>query len=129
MFVQSAADCTYAFAISLIYADASVAYTPKAVKTNMPKLKKSYLDTIAAGDIVEVTPDPTGLKAAKDAIAEGKAIRLNGSSGVFLFDDAGDRLAQAYKVLKPTLQASTYSWLRVSVYNGDNGECEEGCTK
>ncbi len=121
-FVPSAADCTYAFALALMYGVADTGLTAKTIKDNLPKLKEAAFQGLAESSIQVVNADPDGLEAAAKAIALGKIVKLDGASGVFVFDANGDRIGQPYKTMKP-IQSGNYTWQRVKVYDGDTGNC------
>lgn len=126
-FVTSAADCTYAIALAMLYAGASERYTAAAVKRHMPKLKQGYYALKPPASVVTVDASPAGLQRAQSAVNAGQAVRWNGASGIFVFDADGDRINQAYKTVAPVAQSDGWGWERVSVYDGDTGTCISGC--
>ncbi len=112
------ADCAYAIAIALLHATGDAQYTPAGVKENLPRLRASQY--AADDDVIDATPDPAGLAAAKAAIEAGKKVRLDGASGLVVFDEDGDRERQIYAVREAKALGGAFEWETTATCDGES---------
>ncbi len=124
-FYPSQADCLYSLGLAMLLGEGETRYAPASIKAKMLELKASA--HAGASDVLLVSPNADGFRAAADAIAAGRRVKLDGASGVVEFDDNGDRATQLYALRQPERFEGGWAWSTVSVHDSTSGECVTGC--